>query len=263
MKQEKKQGAFAYVSRIQNHRVLKVPKTEDPETRYGRALANEAYILDLLTRKKVACIPEYFGPRKTGLQMQYLPIQQADLKSYLQHLDLSQFREFLMQCFACLDALHRHVLHMDLHSGNLMFRPPTPSQPYPRLVFIDFGYSITPQDAIRNFPRRLLQGGPSLPEMIELYKRYERYELYGILLELYEEQQQQQPPQDTQRIRVLQQVAKRATFARQERATKQERATRQERATFARQERAWIDEFHDTANVMINEGRWPRGGGAS
>jgi len=241
MKQEKKQGAFAYVSKIQNHRVLKVPKTNDPNTRYARALANEAFILDLLTKNKVACIPEYFGPRKTGLQMQYLPIQQADLKSYLKQLDLTQFREFLVRCFACLDALHRHVLHMDLHSGNLMFRSPTPSQPYPRLVFIDFGYSITPRDAIRNFPQRLFQDGPSLPEMIELYKKYERYELYGIFLELYEEQQSQHDTttQNKQRIRLLQQVAKRATFT--------------------RQEREWIDEFHDTANVMINEGRWSCG----
>lgn len=229
-----KHGAFArVVPSTTPHRIIKIPHSDDPGLRYHRAIENEASILQLLTKKKLSCIPLYYGKSSQGtLQMQYLPVQQVDVLSYLKTLDISQFHDFLMHSFTCLESLHRHILHMDLHNENLMFRAPTHQTPFPQLVFIDFGYSITLKDALHRFPP--LKGGPSNKDLIELYKKYERYQLFSILLELYEETQDAQD-----RVQAIRQISNLGRGY-----------------PFTRQEKKWIDDFHDTSNVMINNGKW-------
>lgn len=235
-----KQGAFGRVTPSQTpQRVLKIPHSDDPTTKYMRALENEAHILNILTKKKVGCVPKYYG-RTTqnqkgypALQMQYLPIQQADVRTYLTKLSAKEFHDFLMQCFACLEKLHRHVLHMDLHEGNVMFRRPNAEIPYPQLVFIDFGYSVTLEDVLRNYP------SPKAAELVELYKRYERYQLYSILVGLYEnQQQQQQQKEQSKHVKTIKSIP------------------HVEHTFRLKKEADMADEFHDTCNVMINEGRW-------
>ena len=229
-----KHGAFGQVVvQESQHKVRKIPFSKDPTTKYMRSLENEAYILHYLTKKKVQCIPQYFGMRQTfQLQMQYLPIPQIDLRSYLKDLSLDQFHEFLRHCFMCLEALHRHVLHMDLHRDNIMYRRPNTENPYPQLVFIDFGVSVTVKDTLRNYPSL---DKDDVNALMERYKKYERYQLFGILLDMYEEQQSSQ--QTLQRIQRL------------ERFRPQPRVTQQEREE--------MDEFHDTCYMMVLEGKWP------
>ena len=241
-----KGGAFGRVVLLKDKqkqkRVLKIPHTDDPSTKYMRSLENEAYVLDVLTRKRLTCVPQYYGQTKQvekgfpALQMQYLPIAQADVRSYLKDLSPDEFREFLMQCFACLEELHRHVLHMDLHSGNVMFRRPTPEIPYPQLVFIDFGYSVFIKDVLRNYPSL------DVKSLIELYKKYERYELYSILVEMYEDQQQQQRQQQQlqEKIKAINSIPD------------------VPHRFYGTKEADMAQEFHDTCNQMVNEGRWPR-----
>jgi len=235
-----KQGAFGRVvfkDQQKKQRVLKIPYTDDPTTRYMRALENEAYVLDTLTQKGLTCIPRYYRKTKQAqkgfpaLQMQYLPISQTDVRSYLKDLSPDKFREFLMRCFACLEELHRHVLHMDLHRGNIMFRRPTPEIPYPQLVFIDFGVSVFVKDVWRNYP------SPSNGKhRVELYKKYERYQLYSILARMYEDEQQRR--QSIKRItNTIPDVPH--TFRNE-------------------QEMEEAQEFHDTCYTMVNEGTWQR-----
>ena len=241
-----KQGAFGRVvlkDKQKQKRVLKIPHTDDPSTKYMRSLENEAYVLDVLTRKGVTCIPRYYGQTKQAqkgfpaLQMQYVPIPQTDVRSYLKDLSPDEFRDFLMRCFACLEELHRHVLHMDLHSGNVMFRRPTANIPYPQLVFIDFGFSVFVNDVLRNYP------SSNVKHLVELYKKYERYELYSILLEMYEDQQQQQQQQQQETVEAIKAMKSIPDIPHRFYGTK---------------EADVAQEFHDTCNLMVNEGRWPR-----
>jgi hypothetical protein len=231
-----KHGAFGQVVvHASQNKVRKIPYSKDPTTKYVRSLENEAYILHYLTKKKVQCIPQYFGMRQTfQLQMQYLPIPQIDLRSYLKDLSLDQFHEFVRHCFMCLEALHRHVLHMDLHRDNIMFRRPTTETSYPQLVFIDFGFSVTLKDTLRNYPSS--SSDLDVHALMERYKRHERYQLYGILLDMYEEQQQSSSQQTLERIEMLQR------FRPSPRVSQQEREE--------------MDEFHDTCYRIVLEGKW-------
>jgi serine/threonine protein kinase len=238
-----KRGAFGRVvfkDQRKKQRVLKIPYTDDPTTRYIHALKNEAYVLDTLTKKGLTCIPHYYGETKQAqkgfpaLQMQYLTISQSDVRSYLKDLSPDEFRDFLMRCFACLEELHKHLLHMDLHPGNIMFRRPTTKIPYPQLVFIDFGVSVFVKDVLRNYP------SSDVKPWIELYKKYERYQLYSILVGMYEDQQQQQLQHQQEKIKVINSIPD------------------VPHRFYGTKEADMAQEFHDTCNQMVKEGRWQR-----
>jgi thiamine kinase-like enzyme len=235
-----KQGAFGRITQSSTpQRILKVPHTNDPSTRYMHALENEARVLKFLTKKRLTCIPHFHGvttQKQEGfpaLQMQYLPISQSDVRSYLKDLSLDQFHDFLMHCFASLDQLHRYALHMDLHRGNVMFRPPNSEVRFPQLVFIDFGYSVMLNNVLKNYP----SSDDHIHALIETYKKYERYELYGILVGMYEDQQQQRLSQRPQ-VHMIQSIP---NVPHRFHGTKEE---------------DMVQQFHDTCRTMINQGQW-------
>ena len=233
-----KQGAFGRITKSSKpHKILKIPHTNDLSTKYMHALQNEAYVLEFLTEKGVTCIPQFHGvtiQKQEGfpaLQMQYLPIPQSDVRSYLKNLSPDQFHDFLMHCFASLDQLHRYALHMDLHRDNIMFRPPNSEVRFPQLVFIDFGYSVILKDVLRNYP------SSDIHPLIEVYKKYERYELYGILLGMYEDQQQQRLQQGLQ-VKIIHSIPN------------------VPRRFYGTKEEDMVQDFRDTCHMMINQGRW-------
>lgn len=172
-------GVFGYIFQsADGTRVYKMPHGHEKSS--YEYLQNELYILKYLSTKQdiVSSIPVFYGSRivsekGVGLQMEKLQVRNRVFFPRFLRSQLSELKEWISSCFRQLEKLHRYILHMDLHSDNIMFRAPAGSK-YPQIVFIDYGTSVTMDDLA------MIQMEED-SRIVMLFKEYEKKQLRDFL----------------------------------------------------------------------------------
>lgn len=172
------QGLFGSITISQDGKTVTkhVKSTNDT-----KVYQNEIRIMKVLQNQKTPSsqgwIPrntEWNASQKT-LTMQRLPFSEDTVKNIFPKnasvQQKTQFRLLVKNALRDLGRLHRVVLHMDLHTENMMIRETihrkTQERQY-QLVFIDFGMSLLLSDVKRYFQTPI----------ITLLKKMEKYHVY-------------------------------------------------------------------------------------